>query len=105
MRAILGHENLFKKHPQSKRAFPYHIQSSDKIQNKSDTRLNFFTSAFHKKTFTGLLISFNSFCSFSNKVGQIKMLVYHIYKINSSWTGFQDLANLSTSLASNQFPQ
>ena len=50
--------------------------------------LNLQTSAFRKKTFTGLLTNCFSFSSFSYKMGLVRTLVDIVYKINNSWLDF-----------------
>ena len=49
------------------------------------------TSIYRKKTFTGLLMNFQSFTCFSYKLGLIKTLIDRTFKINNT------LGRLSTS--------
>ena len=57
------------------------------------------TSIYHKKTYTGLLLNFFSFTSFSYKLGLVKTLVDRTYKINNTWKGFHlDLRQLRKTL-------
>ena len=50
------------------------------------------TSVYHKKTYTGLLTNYFSFCSLS-------------FKINNTWLSFDsDVNNLTTTLRKNMFP-
>ena len=46
------------------------------------------TTVFRKSTFTGLLMNFTSFTSYSYKLGLIRTLIDRAYKINSTWLGF-----------------
>ena len=63
------------------------------------------TSAFHKKTYTGLLLNYFSFVPNCYKLGLIKTLVDQMYRINNSWTGFdKDLKDLKNILKKNQYP-
>ena len=64
------------------------------------------TSLYRKKTFTGLMMNFTSYCTFSYKIGLIKTLVDRIYKINNSWlTLDHDINELHDILMKNQFPR
>ena len=72
------------------------------ITNKA----TFNTSVYHKPTYTGLLTNFKSFAPFEYKTRLISTLLDRIYKINSSWTGFDlDVKNLSQHLLNNQYPE
>lgn len=67
--------------------------------------LNLQTSAFRKKTFTGLLTNCFSFSSFSYKMGLVRTLVDRVHKINNSWLGFhKGIKNLILILRKNLFP-
>ena len=66
---------------------------------------NLQTSVFHKKTHTGLLLSYFNFVPDSYKYGLIKTLIDRKYKINSTWTSFDiDLKILKQVLLENQYP-
>ena len=66
---------------------------------------NLQTSVFHKKTYTGLLLNYFSFVPDSYKYGLIKTLIDRMYRINSTWTSFDnDLKNLKQVLLKNQYP-
>ena len=70
--------------------------------NSSDSPV---TSIFRMKTYTGLLIIFFSFISFSYKLGLVKTLVDTAYKINNNWKGFHlDIRQLRIVLEKNLFP-
>ena len=63
------------------------------------------TSAFHKKTYTGLLLNCFSFVPNCYKLGLIKTLVDQMYRINNSWTGFDKyLKDVKNILKKNQYP-
>jgi hypothetical protein len=87
------------------------------MEKESDHKLDFldvhidnsFTSptvrVHRKKTFTGLLLNFFSFTSFSYKMGLVKTLVDRTYKINNTWKGFhEDINTLIDILKRNCFP-
>ena len=63
------------------------------------------TSTFRKKTYTGLRTNFNSFTSFSYKIGLIRTLIVRAFKINNTNTGFlKDVTNIKTILQRNLYP-
>ena len=63
------------------------------------------TSTHRKKTYTGLLTNFNSFTSFSYKIGLIRTLIYRAFKINNTNDGFnKDVNDIKTTLQRNLFP-
>ena len=63
------------------------------------------TSVFRKKTFTGLLTSFESFTAQSYKFGLIKNLLFRAYSISTSWSIFHDeLTRIFKILSKNSFP-
>ena len=67
---------------------------------------SFITSVFHKTTYTGLLTNFQSFTSFSYKVGLIKCLIDRAYKNNNTNFGFiSAISNIKFILGRNLFPQ
>ena len=69
--------------------------------NESDLQ----TSAFHKKTYTGLLFNYFSFVTNCYKLDLIKTLVDRMYRINNSLAGFdKDLKDLKNILQKNQYP-
>ena len=60
------------------------------------------TSIYRKKTFSGLLTNYFSFCSFVYKIGLIRTLEDRAYKINSTWEGLhKDLNKLTYTLHKN----
>ena len=63
------------------------------------------TGVYRKKTYTGLLTNFLSFCPYSYKIGLIRTLVDRAYKINNTWLGFhKDIERLTSILRKNLFP-
>ena len=64
-----------------------------------------FTSVFHKKTYTGLLLNFLSFSPLNYKAGLVRTLVDRARKINNSLSGFRsDVNKLIFTLKRNCFP-
>ena len=67
----------------------------DVLINNTDPHQS-VTTVYQKKTFTGLLTSYLSFCPFTYKLGLIKTLIHRTFKINNTWMGFHtDLQKLS----------
>ena len=63
------------------------------------------TSVFRKSTFTGLLLNFTSFTSYSYKLGLIRTLSDRAYKINSTWLVFhQETTKTRDFLFKNSYP-
>ena len=57
------------------------------------------TSVYHKSTYTGLLTNFKSFVPFDYKKRLVNTLLDRIFKINSSWVGFDtDVESLKTKI-------
>ena len=48
------------------------------------------TTTYHKSTYSGLLINFDGFTSRFYKIGLIKCLIDHAYKINNTWASFHN---------------
>ena len=66
---------------------------------------NCVTSTHRKKTYTGLLTNFNSFTSFSYKIGLIRTLINRAFKINNTNVGFnKDVNDIKITLQRNLFP-
>ena len=62
------------------------------------------TTVFRKPTFTGLLLNFTSFKSYSYKWGLIRTLIDGAYKINSTWLGFhQETTKIRDFLLKNSY--
>ena len=49
---------------------------------------NILIKTYHKPTYTGLLLNFTSFTSFSYKTSLVKCLIDRAFKINNTWKGF-----------------
>ena len=60
---------------------------------------------YHKSTYTGLLLNFKSFTSFSYKISLIKCLIDRSFKICNNWTSFHnDIENIKSNLIKNAYP-
>ena len=63
------------------------------------------TTVFRKSPFTGLLMNFTSFTSYSYKLGLIRTLIDRAYKINSTWLVFhQETTKIRDFLLKNSYP-
>ena len=70
-----------------------------------NSQVHVLTTVFRKSTFTGLLMNFTSFTSYSYKLGLIRTLIDTAYKINSTWLGFhQETTRIRDFLLKNFFP-
>ena len=59
----------------------------------------------HKSTYTGLLLNFKSFTSFSYKISLIKCLIDRSFKICNNWKSFHnDIENIKSNLIKNAYP-
>ena len=59
----------------------------------------------HKLTYTGLLLNFKSFTSFSYKISLIKCLTDRSYKICNNWNSFyNDIENIKFNVIKNGYP-
>ena len=69
------------------------------INNRNDT-----LQTYHKSTYTGLLLKFKSFTSFSYKISLIKCLIGRSFKICNNWNSFlNDIENTKSNLTKNQY--
>ena len=60
---------------------------------------------YHKSTYTGLLLNFKSFTSFSYKISLIKCLIDRSFKICNNWNSFHnDIENIKSNLIKNAYP-
>ena len=88
------------------------------VEKETDRKLSFLdvlmdnsnnkpiTSIYRKKTFTGLLMNFQSFTCFSYKLGLIKTLIDRTFKINNTWEMFHlDLNQIKKILKKNFYPE
>ena len=99
---------LNKKHPNIK-------FTKEKQTNHSIAFLDVFISGinnqnltlqtYHKSTYTGLLLNFKSFTSFSYKISLIKCLIDRSFKICNNWNSFHnDIENIKSNLIKNAYP-
>ena len=66
---------------------------------------NLTLQTYHKSTYTGLLLNFKSFTSFSYKISLIKCLIDRSFKICINWNYFHnDIENLKSNLIKNAYP-
>ena len=66
---------------------------------------NLTLQTYHKSTYTGLLINFKSFKSFSYKISLIKCLIDRSFKICNSWNYFHnDIERIKSNLIKNAYP-
>ena len=62
-------------------------------------------TTYHKWTYSGLLLNFNSFTSRFYKISLIKCLNDRAYNINNTWTSFHNgIAKIKESLKRKSFP-
>ena len=60
---------------------------------------------YHKSTYIGLLLNFNSFTSFSYKISLIKCLIDRSFKICNNWNSFHNnIENIKSNLIKNAYP-
>ena len=63
---------------------------------------NLTLQTYHKSTYTGLLLNFKSFTSFSYKISLIKCLIDRSFKICNNWNSFHnDIENIKSNLIKN----
>ena len=63
------------------------------------------TSVYHKPTYTGLLLNFDSFTPLLYKKGLVRTLVDRTYKITNTWEKFHlDIENLKHYFLKNSYP-
>ena len=66
---------------------------------------NFTLQIYHQSTYTGLLLNFMSFASFSYKISLIKCLIDTPFEIYNNWNSFQnDMENIKSNLFKNAYP-
>ena len=59
----------------------------------------------YKSTYTGLLLNFKSYTSFSYKISLIKCLIDRLFKICNNWNSFHnDIENIKSNLIKNAYP-
>ena len=60
---------------------------------------------YHKSTYTGILLNFKSFTSFSYETSLIKCLMDRLFKICNNWNSFHnDIQNIKSNLIKNAYP-
>ena len=65
---------------------------------------NLTLQTYHKSTYTGLLLNFKSFTSFSYKISLIKCLVDRSFKICNNWNSFHnDIESIKSNLIKNAY--
>ena len=71
-----------------------------------DNRNNILnTTTYHKSTYSGLLLNFDSFTSYFYKISLTKCLIYRAYKINNTWASFHNyVTKIKETLKHNSFP-
>ena len=66
---------------------------------------NLTLQTYHKSTYTGLLLNFKSFTSFSYKISLIKCLIDRSFKICNNWNSFHnDIESTRSNLIKNAYP-
>ena len=66
---------------------------------------NLTYQTYHKSTYTGLLLKFKSFTSFSYKISLIKCLIDRSFQICNNWKSFHnDIENIKSNLIKNAYP-
>ena len=66
---------------------------------------NLTLQTYHKSTYTGVLLSFKSFTSFSYKISLIKCLIDRSFKICNNWNSFHNgIENIKSNLIKSAFP-
>ena len=66
---------------------------------------NLTLQTYHKSTYTGLLLNFKSFTSFSYKISLIKYLIQRWFKICRNCNFFyNDIENIKSNLIENAYP-
>ena len=78
-------------------AFPYVVFTGINNQNLT-------LQTYDKSTYTGLLLNFKSFTSFSSKTSLIKCLIDRSFKIWNNWISFHnDRENIKSNLIQNTY--
>ena len=76
----------------------------DKFISDIDNQ-NITLQTYYKSTYTGLLLNFKRFTSFSYKISLIKCLIHSLFKICNSWNSFHnDIENINSNLIKNANP-
>ena len=66
---------------------------------------NLTIQTYHKLTYTGLLLNFKNFTSYSYKISLIKCLIDRSFKICNNWNSFHsNIENIKSNLIKNAYP-
>ena len=66
---------------------------------------NLTLQTYQKLTYTGLLLNFKSFTSFSYKISLIKCLIDRSFRICNNWNSFhKDMESIKSNLIKNVYP-
>ena len=66
---------------------------------------NLTLQTYHKSTYTGLLLNFKNFASFSHKISSIKCLLDSSFKICNNWNSFHyNIENIKSNFIKNAYP-
>ena len=99
---------LNNKHPNIKYTIENQVNHSIAFLDVSISRINnqnLTIQTCHKLTYTGLLLNFKSFTSFSYKISLIKCLIDRSFKIYNNWNSFHnDIENIKSNLIKNVYP-
>ena len=69
------------------------------------TKQNLTLQTYHDLTYTGLLLNFKNFASFSYKISLIKCLIGRSFKICNNWNSFHNyIKNIKSNLIKNAYP-
>ena len=98
---------LNNKHPNIKfmleKQVNHSIHSPDVFISGIDNQ-NLAFQTYHKFTYTGLLLNFKSFTSFSYKISLIKCLLDRLFKICNNWNSFhKDMGSIKFNLIKNAY--
>ena len=99
---------LNKRHPNIKFTIERHVNHSIAFLDvfiSGINNQNLTLQTYHKWTYTGLLLNFKSFTSFSYKISLIKCLIDRSFKIFNNWNSFHnDIENIKSNLIKNAYP-
>ena len=66
---------------------------------------NLTLQTYHKSIYTGVLLNFKSFTSFSYKTSLIKCMIHRSFKVCNNWISFHnDTENIKSTLLKNAYP-
>ena len=99
---------LNNKHPNIKftleKQVNHSINSLDVFISGIDNQ-NLTLQTYHKSTYTGLILNFKSFTSFSYMISLIKCLIGRSFKICNNWNSFhKDIESIKFNLTENAYP-